>query len=539
MNDKICLIGVNARYSHSNLAVRCLKNALDKHKIPSEIVELSINDRIEQAVDALYLKRADFYCFSCYIWNIAMIQEIISELKRLLPKSRIVLGGPEVSFDNVEFLKNPDVDYIICGEGEKALPALIKEPAGFPKEIRQEGCVDINAYSCLYESVPEHKIIYYETTRGCPFSCSYCLSSTIQGVRYKALEIVFSEIERLAAQGVRLIKFVDRTFNANAERALAIWKHLAGHYPAICFHFEVGADLLTPEQLNFLKTIPEGQFQFEIGIQSTNEETLKAVNRPWDKRKLFSNIQFLVQETQIHIHLDLIAGLPYEDFAAFLHSFDEVMSLRPHVLQVGFLKMLRGCRIREQAEKYDYVYSKRPPYTVYRNKFLSYDEILELKKIEKMVDKYYNSNCFMHSLTFILQQFEKPSDFYWKFGRYHEKNGFLERPVSRRELFRIFLDFYLETDGRQSELFCEILRLDYVLCEKSNPSWAQYRSNRDAVVKLLKNEKFKENYGRQVQKMTVEWFDFNGGMWLLFRDKQIINISEYINEDGGTQWKKF
>ncbi len=540
------IIALNSKYIHSALAPWYLKQACRNY--PQDcgevlISEYTINENQDSVLRSIYLMKPDITAFSCYIWNISQVLELATSLKKLLPSMEIILGGPEVSFDAHEILLNrPFIDYIIKGEGDIAFPKLISllcnekqrrctDDISYEKaesEIeglvyRSENRIVENEQAIIHDldSLPspytdemiaslKHKIVYFESSRGCPFSCSYCLSSVSAGVRYFSLQRVYDDLDKLVRSGIGQIKFVDRTFNANLERSKKIIRHIlelnrsmADDNRAICnFHFEVGADLFDDETINLLNSAPKGLFQMEAGVQSINREALAAVCRKTDLDKIFSNIIKIRMSGKVHTHADLIAGLPFEDYCSFGKSFDAVYSIRPHQLQLGFLKLLKGTKLRAQSNDHGYIFLERAPYEILAGNYISYDDLIRLKGIAELVERYYNSGRFVFSLEFFIEKyFGSPFAFYESFYEYHCDNGYLDIPSSLRDQYRIFNSFYMkmmpafENSDRTDEdvlFFGELLRLDFLASDNSGtlPDFMERRGDpllKDKYTDFLRN----------------------------------------------------
>lgn len=459
---KVLLVGINAKYIHSNLAILYLSNYGKKYKEYINTVEYTINNYTDEIIQGIYREKADIIAFSCYIWNMGMIDEISNELKKVLPESKIWLGGPEVSYDAKEKLESsPQIDGIMIGEGEETFLELLeyyidgkqslsrvrgiayRENDGITlTPIRQ--ILDLSRVPFPYDDMSKfkNKIIYYETSRGCPYSCSYCLSSIDKKVRLRDINLVREELQIFLDHKVPQVKFVDRTFNCNRTHAMAIWEYIKDNDNGITnFHFEISADILTEEELELLSTLRPGLVQLEIGVQSTNPVTIKAIDRKMDFKEL-SKIVMRIQEGQnIHQHLDLIAGLPYEDYISFKQSFDDVYSLRPDQFQLGFLKVLKGSKIYIDLNENGIVYKSKPPYEVLSTPWLSYDEILQLKAVENMVEIYYNSGQFNSSIRYLESFFDSPFDMYYSIGIYYEKNNLNEIKHNRMRRYELLLDY--------------------------------------------------------------------------------------------------
>lgn len=409
------LVAINAKYSHTNLAVRYLRHSLLAQGIPCEIAEFTINQPVRSIVTDLALRNPDTLLFSCYLWNIEMIRRIGSDLRALFPEARILLGGPEVSFEAEALLPRlPFADAILCGEGEGLVAAAVLTKN--LQRVYYPSCyTDLDALPFPYNDLDamNHRVLYYESSRGCPFGCSYCLSSSDRKVRTRSLPLVFQDLQKFLDARVMRVKFVDRTFNLMPERASAIWEYLIRNDNGVTgFQMELGGDLLTREHLRLLKRARPGLLQFEIGVQSTDPATLENVCRKTDLERLSENIRVIRKAGNIHCHLDLIAGLPGEGFHRFLQSYDEVFSLQPEQLQLGFLKLLRGSALWERREQEGIRFSCYAPYEVLKTDALSFSELAELKKLEEMTEIYYNNRRFSLSLSFLLDRQSSPSSFF-------------------------------------------------------------------------------------------------------------------------------
>ena len=488
---RVLLTSLNAKFIHTNLAVRYLeKSVIDILHEDIKIKEFTINNNADYIIREIYDYNPDILCFSCYIWNIDMIGYITNHIKKVMPEVTIILGGPEVSFDTRTFMKENDaIDIVVIGEGEKTFRELILslktdddysliQGIAFrakgqikttePRSIAPS--MDSLPFPYEGEKLEDNKILYYESSRGCPFNCQYCLSSTIPGVRFLSPERIKKEIKYFIDQGVKQVKFVDRTFNTKKSHAMDIMNFiLENHKGKINFHFEIVADLLDDELLEFLKAVPIGLFQFEIGVQTTNEETLKEIDRQTNFERLNAVVKKISQGKNIHQHLDLIVGLPKEDYFSFRKSFDDVFELRPEKLQVGFLKLLRGSGLRDRAPDYGYVYSDDPPYEVMETAWLSFGDILRLKGIEEMVEVYWNSGIFANAVEFIIQNFYSSSfrcfEELWK---YWKSNGHHHVSHSKNKLYEIFIEFYNFNKFDSPEIFKEILKLDFLKGTKTS-----------------------------------------------------------------------
>ena len=496
---KILLAACNAKYIHSNLAVYNLKSCSGEYSPNVVIKEYTINQIQDDILKDIYLEQPDVICFSCYIWNISFVKELVPDLKKILPHVDFWAGGPEVSYDAVEFLKkNPAFFGVMVGEGEETFhelagyyierkPENLKEIRGvaFHDETKVPDIVhtgwrelmDLSKVPFAYSNLTEFKnrIIYYESSRGCPFSCSYCLSSIDKKLRFRDIELVKKELQFFIDNKVPQVKFVDRTFNCKHDHAMAIWRYITEHDNGITnFHFEISADLLREEELALMKTMRPGLIQLEIGVQSTNPQTIKAIRRTMDFEKLKGIVDQIHSFGNIHQHLDLIAGLPYEGYESFHKSFCDVYALRPEQFQLGFLKVLKGSHMMEMTGEYQILYKDREPYEVLSTTWLTYGEILGLKMVESMVEVYYNSGQFKHTLVFLEQYFEDPFRMYEALGRFYEKKGYSEISHSRMRRYEILMEFAGEQKEIPLEVLSDVMLLDLYLREnlKSRPSFA-------------------------------------------------------------------
>ena len=496
---KILLAACNAKYIHSNLAVYNLKSCSGKYSPNVVIKEYTINQIRDDILKDIYLEQPDVICFSCYIWNISFVKELVPDLKKILPHVDFWAGGPEVSYDAVEFLKkNPAFFGVMVGEGEETFhelagyyierkPENLKEIRGvvFHDETKVPDIVhtgwrelmDLSKVPFAYSNLTEFKnrIIYYESSRGCPFSCSYCLSSIDKKLRFRDIELVKNELQFFIDNKVPQVKFVDRTFNCKHDHAMAIWRYITEHDNGITnFHFEISADLLREEELALMKTMRPGLIQLEIGVQSTNPQTIKAIRRTMDFEKLKGIVEQIHGFGNIHQHLDLIAGLPYEGYDSFHKSFCDVYALRPEQFQLGFLKVLKGSHMMEMTGEYQILYKDREPYEVLSTAWLTYGEILRLKMVESMVEVYYNSGQFKHTLVFLEQYFEDPFRMYEALGRFYEKKGYSEISHSRMRRYEILMEFAGEQKEIPLDVLSDVMLLDLYLREnlKSRPSFA-------------------------------------------------------------------
>ena len=496
---KILLAACNAKYIHSNLAVYNLKSCSGEYSSRVVVKEYTINQIRDDILKDIYLEQPDVICFSCYIWNISFVRELVPDLKKILPQVEFWAGGPEVSYDAVEFLKkNPAFFGVMVGEGEETFhelagyyierkPETLSEIRGvaFRDENKDRNIVhtgwrelmDLSKVPFAYSNLTEFKnrIIYYESSRGCPFSCSYCLSSIDKKLRFRDIELVKKELQFFIDNKVPQVKFVDRTFNCKHDHAMEIWRYITEHDNGITnFHFEISADLLRAEELALMKTMRPGLIQLEIGVQSTNPQTIKAIRRTMDFEKLKRIVEQIHSFGNIHQHLDLIAGLPYEGYDSFHKSFCDVYALRPEQFQLGFLKVLKGSHMMEMTGEYQILYKDREPYEVLSTAWLTYEEILRLKMVESMVEVYYNSGQFKNTLVFLEKYFDDPFRMYEALGRFYEKKGYSEISHSRMRRYEILMEFAGEQKEIPLEALSDVMLLDLYLREnlKSRPSFA-------------------------------------------------------------------
>ena len=496
---KILLAACNAKYIHSNLAVYNLKSCSGEYSSRVVVKEYTINQIRDDILKDIYLEKPDVICFSCYIWNISFVRDLVPDLKKILPQVEFWAGGPEVSYDAVEFLKkNPAFFGVMVGEGEETFhelagyyierkPETLSEIRGvaFRDENKDRNIVhtgwrelmDLSKVPFAYSNLTEFKnrIIYYESSRGCPFSCSYCLSSIDKKLRFRDIELVKKELQFFIDNKVPQVKFVDRTFNCKHDHAMEIWRYITEHDNGITnFHFEISADLLRAEELALMKTMRPGLIQLEIGVQSTNPQTIKAIRRTMDFEKLKRIVEQIHSFGNIHQHLDLIAGLPYEGYDSFHKSFCDVYALHPEQFQLGFLKVLKGSHMMEMTGEYQILYKDREPYEVLSTAWLTYGEILRLKMVESMVEVYYNSGQFKNTLVFLEKYFDDPFRMYEALGRFYEKKGYSEISHSRMRRYEILMEFAGEQKEIPPEALSDVMLLDLYLREnlKSRPSFA-------------------------------------------------------------------
>jgi radical SAM superfamily enzyme YgiQ (UPF0313 family) len=487
------LVAVNSSYIQTNLAVRSISAYSGGFfGQPLPYIELTVNQRPAELLWEIAGREADCYLFSCYIWNIGLIVQLVADLKKLKPSAVVILGGPEADWQPETLLASvPEIDYILCGEGERSACLLLEalEHGGDPSTLPGIA-YRANSVACATKTAPlpeladlpfpypdlaplRGRLLYYESMRGCPYSCSYCLSSREKQVRFRPLELVFQEMLYFLAARVPQVKFVDRTFNCDPARAMKLWRFLSGHDNGVTnFHFELAGDLLSGDMLGFLAGVRPGLFQFEIGVQSTNPETLSAIQRGCDFSLLSERVARLREAGNIHIHLDLIAGLPYEGLGRFARSFDDVIRLRPHQLQLGFLKLLGGSKLREDAAAYGIVAEKHAPYEALKTRWLSYRELHLLHGVAAMVERYYNSGRFTHIIAYLMSCFESPFTFFRLLYEYYDsvQGG---SPLSKTGYYELLGGFM----GRHSIAVTEkarwLCRYDLLLHERPRkmPEW--------------------------------------------------------------------
>lgn len=519
----ILLTAINAKYIHSNLAVYSIQAYAKKQGQHVELAEYTINQQFEVVIRDIYNQKPDVLCFSCYIWNIEYVRELVVEFHKLKPEIPIWLGGPEVSFRTEEFLRdNPAVTGIMVGEGEETFSRLcqyyqnqedsdglkLKNIAGIVwrdenGEINTNpaaGALDLDSLPFCYESLEhfENRIIYYESSRGCPFSCSYCLSSVDKHMRLRSLSLVYRELQFFLDNQVPQVKFVDRTFNCNHEHALGIWRYILEHDNGVTnFHFEVSADLLNEEELAVLSAMRPGLVQLEIGVQSTNQDTIQEIRRVMNLERLKAVVQHIKAGMNIHQHLDLIAGLPNEGYDSFCRSFDEIYRLKPEQLQLGFLKVLKGSYMYDMAENYGLIYRDKAPYEVMATKWLSYEEIQRIKLVEDMLEIHYNSGQFLRTLTVLECQFDSPFDMFFELACFYRENGRESMNYTRLARAEILYRFAVQTDPVHEELYGEALLFDLYIREKAKarPAWApEYAAYNRQIGQTLKSLGYEKKY---------------------------------------------
>ena len=530
---KIFLTAINAKYIHSNLAVYSLRAYAKDYQDQIVIGEYTINNRVDYILEQIYKAKPDVLCFSCYIWNISFVRELIRDLVKILPKTAFWAGGPEVSYDAEKFLTEmPEMTGVMVGEGEKTFHDLLEfyidgkdsleEISGIAyrtgDKIIHNGwreLMDLSAIPFVYEHLEkfENRIIYYESSRGCPFSCSYCLSSIDKKLRFRDLELVKKELQFFLDHRVPQVKFVDRTFNCKHEHAMTIWKYILEHDNGVTnFHFEISADLLREEEMELMSQMRPGLIQLEIGVQSTNPETIRAIHRHMDLKKLEHCVNRVHSFRNIHQHLDLIAGLPYEDYDIFHQSFNDVYQMKPDQLQLGFLKVLKGSLMQKEAEGYGIVYKEKEPYEVLSTNWLTYGEVLKLKMVESMVEVYYNSGQFWHTLEYLVPLEKDAFTFYEKLGSFYEKKGYSEISHSRMRRYEILLEYLKEETDVPAEVAAQKMLYDLYLREKlkKRPAFASDQKQYEtAVWNYRKNNQVSKTAHIEVfENGTVILFDY-------------------------------
>jgi len=578
---KILLTAINAKYIHSNLAVYSLQAYAAAHGHKIERAEYTINNQLEDILEKIYCQKPDILLFSCYIWNVEYVKELVSEFHKLRPEVPIWVGGPEVSFETERFLKeNPAITGIMMGEGERTLTELCEyfeqceqdaqslsqnrdearnETAGAGMEYekksgaftelneemlkkidgisyrRSDGTVAIQPLRSLLpmDELPfcyanlkdfEHRIIYYESSRGCPFNCSYCLSSVDKKLRFRSLSLVYKELQFFIDAKVPQVKFVDRTFNCQHEHAMGIWKYIKEHDNGITnFHFEISADLLREDELELISDMRPGLIQLEIGVQSTNGDTIREIHRTMRLEEVYRAVNRVKAGKNIHQHLDLIAGLPFEDYQRFQQSFNDIYALHPQQLQLGFLKVLKGSYMYEHAQEYGLVYRSRPPYEVMASKWVSYDEMLEIRLVEEMLELHYNSGQFLTYLAVLEWKYDSTFQMFLDMGHFYREHGYLDCSHSRVRRTEIVQEFAEIVDPERRDIYHEALIFDLYKIEKSKsrPFWAK-----NVQQDKRQTGKYLREHGMEKKYCHFEYFEHinekgeiteeKDPLWLLF-----------------------
>ena len=544
----ILLTAINAKYIHSNPAVYSLRAYAcryggSRYEEEIRIAEYTINQPVDEILMDIYERCPDILCISCYLWNISYVEQLIREIPKVLPETKIWLGGPEVSYNAREMLDGyPGLAGVMCGEGEQTFlelmqyyhgegAAALRDVAGIAYRARTGNgnaagdvcetpvrpALDLSSIPFIYEHIEDfdNRIVYYESSRGCPFSCSYCLSSIDKCLRFRDPDLVRRELQFFIDHEVPQVKFVDRTFNCRHDHAMAVWSYIKEHDRGITnFHFEVAADLLNDEEIALIRSMRPGLIQLEIGVQSTNPDTVREIRRRMDLVKVEGNVAAVREARNVHQHLDLIAGLPYEDYDSFARSFDRVYAMKPDQLQLGFLKVLKGSLMHEKTEEYGLVCQDRPPYEVLSTKWLSYSDVIRLKKIEEMVEVYYNSGQFRNTMEQLEQAYASSFEMYGALADYYEKNGLSRISHSRIARYEILYHFMEETEGTERIAeYREWLTLDLYLRDnvKNRPAFlGENRVKPDEAAAFYKAEEEERRYlsgyegydRRQMRKMT-------------------------------------
>ena len=543
MKKNILLTAINAKYIHSNLAVYSLRAYAQRHGHGVQLAEYTVNHRVDFILEEIYRQHPGVLVFSCYIWNIEYVKELAEEFHKLCPHVPIWAGGPEVSFETERFLReNPAFTGVMMGEGEQTFLNLCefyggrgalgeisgisyREPGGAIRIRPLEKLLPMDELPFCFTELSDfaHRIIYYESSRGCPFSCSYCLSSVDKKLRLRSLPLVYEELQFFIDRKVPQVKFVDRTFNCDHTHALGIWNYIKAHDNGVTnFHFEVSADLLNEEELNLMSDMRPGLIQLEIGVQSTHPQTIREIHRTMRLPLVKEAVRRVHRGKNIHQHLDLIAGLPLEDYRTFQKSFDEIYELKPQQLQLGFLKVLKGSYMYEHAADYGIVCRTKPPYEVMGTKWLSFSELLKIRQVEEMLEVHYNSGQFLTALGVLESRFESPFEMFLELGTFYREKGFFSQSHSRVRRMEIFLEFAVSVDAEREMLYREALLFDLYAREKSKsrPVWAQ-----DLSVYKRQTAGFLRNAGLEKAYCHLERFcflqidgskDADGAQWVLF-----------------------
>ncbi|HIX64078.1 MAG TPA: B12-binding domain-containing radical SAM protein [Candidatus Mediterraneibacter colneyensis] len=538
---KNLLAAINAKYIHSNLAVYSLRAYAQKHGQETQIAEYTVNQTLDGILMDLYRQQPDLLCFSCYLWNISYVEQLIREIPKVMPRTKIWLGGPEVSYNAVDMLEEyPAISGVMRGEGEETFLELLeyyhreenggaggglldipgityREKDGSIRETASRPALDLSTVPFPYKEIGDfrNRIVYYESGRGCPFSCSYCLSSIDKCLRFRDIELVKEELQFFIDHEVPQVKFVDRTFNCRHDHAMAVWSYLKEHDRGITnFHFEIAADLLNEEEMELIRSMRPGLIQLEIGVQSANSSTIREIRRVMDLERVEQVTAEIREAGNVHQHLDLIAGLPFEDYRSFSESFNRVYAMKPQQLQLGFLKVLKGSLMHEKTEEYGLLYQERPPYEVLSTKWLSYSDLIRLKQIEEMTEVYYNSGQFHNTMEHAREAFPDAFSMYEALARYYDSRGLFQvshTRIARYEILKDFLGEYLSEE--QMDEYVQWLTLDLYLRDnvKNRPGFlGESRVSPDEAAAFYKREEAERRYlrgyegydRRQMRKMT-------------------------------------
>ncbi len=553
---KTILAAINAKYEHEGLAVWYLKASCRQKNIPVIVHQYSINDNAQKVWSSLLEEHPDVVAFSCYIWNRRHVLELIGDLKKARPECAIIVGGPEVSYEGAESdYYSAGADIVIKGEGENKLPVILQtikeqgiEAARILSE-KEDFCNDaveyISPFCSEYLSRIKDRIAYIESSRGCPYRCSYCLSSESRGCRLFSLDMVKKDIEALVDAGAKVIKFVDRSFNIYEKHSLEVWNFIRKFEGRnITFHFEINPDRLTDAQMECLLSMPKGLIQVEAGIQSVNPQTLKSVSRIMNVNLAIENLKTLVKQGNIHVHSDLIAGLPYENMESFIESFNRVYEIKAHNLQLGFLKLIRGTRIRREAEMHGYKYRDYPPYEVIENKYISTYDILRLKGVEEVLDRTWNSGRLNATLDYLLFYFSTPFELYENLAMYLKKKGMLFQPISAARLFKTVRNFALSIKGMDSLALDSYIALDYASSLKNTilPDFLEDSKVEALDCKELLDEYLEGGWSKKYKKrfMIISGFfpekkeDFQG-----HRNRMLVDMASVCPVTGRALTKPF
>ncbi|WP_461205502.1 B12-binding domain-containing radical SAM protein [Clostridium sp. DL1XJH146] len=565
---KVTLVGINSKFIHSNLAIRYLEANTRDLDYECNLREFSINDRTEKILEEIIREEPDIIGFSCYIWNIELVKSLATLIKIIDKKIKILYGGPEVSYSGKTFLEENPGEYLIEGEGEVAFRKLISfeieelQCKNGEKESQYErlrdikgiyfkdkdnkiiytgykGNMDINDVVFPYEDMEElnNKIIYYEASRGCPFGCKYCLSSVDRNVRFRDMEKVKKELKFLCDKEVKLVKFVDRTFNCDIKFAMDIWSFLIGLETNTKFHFEISADLMTEEEIELLKKVPKGRFQFEVGIQTTNFDVLNNINRSVNTDNINNKVKEVKILSNIMQHLDLIAGLPGEKLSSLKRSFNDIYAMEPEEIQLGFLKILHGTPMEKEKEKWGIKHSPYPPYEVLKTNDISYKELIFLKKVEAMVDKYYNSNKFNNTMRYLVTFFENPFLLYERMGLFFDEKQYFDRNLSNTEYYRAVLEFFKTNINEKDEELIEIIKYDYLKHNKKR--WLPEFLHRNLSVEqnkkikhfLVQNDIITSREKIHIEKYLIDVIEYERSNTVIRRETYIMyyeNTNNYL-----------
>lgn len=547
---KVIFTAINSKYIHTALGLRYISEYCKLQGHDVILIEETINTQLLTILEKLMSAEADVFAFSVHIWNKPVVYKLISMLKKLRPQAVIIAGGPEVAFDAAKiFAEQPAIDYIMQGEGELVVAELLEalqDNAAVPQHVAymENGNVNLNGgvtviedlaalpfpYPDLQQVIAEHKIVYYECSRGCPFNCSYCLSGISRSVRRRPLEMVLADLQCFIEAKTPLVKFVDRTYNLDEEYFLPIMEYLAAADTDTTFHFEIKADLITPKVLDFLKKVPQGRFQLEIGIQTTNPPTLKAINRRDNWEKLAYNVQEILQAGNMHIHLDLIAGLPYEGIKEYEKSFNDVYALQPQMLQLGFLKVLPGTQMSRETDCHKLIYMDEPPYEILATAYMPYKEIQLLKRLENVFEQVYNSGCFANTLRLLTAKEASAFDFYKRLTEWWVKKGYYPQVHNGRGTAKILYDYideHIDEETLKTNLI-EVLRYDvFMNIDGWRPEWLRWNS--EAIFEKV------SDFWRNEEVVREYLPDYKFSSWQKIRKYYPIELFCYSPEDGAQE----